>query len=344
MKPASYITFLNFVLLIFLTLCYLTNASQDSSNDPIMHKRYQNWVQKYRRKYQNKAEWNMRFGIYQSNVQFIDFFNSLNLSYNLTDNAFADMTNQEFNSIYLGYKKPSQQQQDINNVTYDISKLPISIDWRKNGAVTPVKDQKSCGSCWAFSAVAAIEGINKIKTGKLVSLSEQQLMDCDIYSDNQGCKGGFMENAFDYIMENGGITTSKNYPYIGKEQKCNTKKAKQLAVTISDYEKVPPNEVSLEAAINKQPISVAIDASGYDFQLYSGGIYSGYCGNRLNHAVTLIGYDVEQNGEKYWIVKNSWGTIWGESGYIKIKRGSNDNGGMCGIAMQASYPLMEEEY
>lgn len=176
-----------------------------------------------------------------------------------------------------------------------------------------------------------------------MSLSEQQLMDCDVYSDNQGCNGGFMESAFDYIMENGGITTSKNYPYIGKEQKCNTKKAKQHEVRISNYEKVPPNEESLQVAINKQPISVAIDASGYNFQLYSRGVFSGYCGNMLNHAVTLIGYDVEENnGEKYWIVKNSWGTMWGESGYMKIKRGSSDNGGMCGIAMQASYPLMEE--
>nr|XP_004243398.1 ervatamin-B [Solanum lycopersicum] len=340
MKP-SYITFSNFMLLIFLTLCYVTNASQD---DPIILNRYQNWVKKYRRKYQNEAEWNMRFGIYQSNIQFIDFFNSLNLSYSLTDNAFADMTNREFNSIYLGYEKPIQEQKDINNVTsYDISTLPIGVDWRKDGVVTPIKDQKSCGSCWAFSAVAAIEGINKIKTGKLVSLSEQQLMDCDVYSDNQGCNGGFMESAFDYIMENGGITTSKNYPYIGKEQKCNTKKAKQHEVRISNYEKVPPNEESLQVAINKQPISVAIDASGYNFQLYSRGVFSGYCGNMLNHAVTLIGYDVEENnGEKYWIVKNSWGTMWGESGYMKIKRGSSDNGGMCGIAMQASYPLMEE--
>lgn len=184
--------------------------------------------------------------------------------------------------------------------------------------------------------------MNKIKRGKLVSLSEQQLIDCDVYSENQGCRGGFMENAFAYIMENGGITTSKNYPYIGKEQKCNTKKAKQHAVTISDYKQVEPNEESLQVAINKQPISVAIDASGYNFQLYSGGIFSGNCGYGLNHAVTLIGYDVEENGDKYWLVKNSWGNIWGENGYIKMKRGLDDNRGMCGIAVQASYPLMEE--
>lgn len=143
MKP-SYITFSNFMLLIFLTLCYVTNASQD---DPIILNRYQNWVKKYRRKYQNEAEWNMRFGIYQSNIQFIDFFNSLNLSYSLTDNAFADMTNREFNSIYLGYEKPIQEQEDINSVTsYDISTLPIGVDWRKDGVVTPIKDQKSCGT------------------------------------------------------------------------------------------------------------------------------------------------------------------------------------------------------
>ncbi|XP_059284256.1 ervatamin-B [Lycium ferocissimum] len=333
--------YLNFVLITFLTLCCLTNASH-SSNDPMLN-RYQNWLQKYSRKYQNKDEWNMRFGIYQSNVQFIDFFNSLNLSYNLTDNAFADMTNQEFKSVYFGYKEPKQtRQQAATNVTYDISKLPVSVDWRKKGAVTKVKDQKKCGSCWAFSAVAAVESINQIKTGKLVSLSEQELVDCDVYSENQGCNGGFMENAFDFIMKHGGITTEKNYPYIGKDQKCNTTKAKQHAVTISGYEQVPDNEDALQTAVVKQPISVAIDAMGYDFQLYSGGIYSGiFCGHMLNHGVTLIGYGVEDD-EKYWLVKNSWGSYWGEDGYIKIKRGSNDNKGMCGIAMQASYPLKEE--
>ncbi|PHT43532.1 KDEL-tailed cysteine endopeptidase CEP3 [Capsicum baccatum] len=258
--------------------------------------------------------------------------------------ACVYMTNQEFTSTYLGYKQPRQQDvADIDyNVTYYKSKLPVSVDWRKNGAVTPVKNQKDCGSCWAFAAVAAIEGINQIKTGELVSLSEQALVDCDVYSDNQGCGGGFMNNAFAFIIENGGITTQENYPYIGKEQSCNTRKLKQHAVTISGYEKIAPNEESLQVAINKQPISVAIDASGYGFQFYSAGVYTGYCGHRLNHGVTLIGYDVEENGEKYWLVKNSWGTKWGEGGYIKIKRGSNDNRGTCGIAMQASYPLKDE--
>lgn len=146
MKPSPYIILLNLVLIIFLTLFCVTNASYNSTNDPIMLKRYQNWVEKYRRKYQDKAEWNIRFGIYQSNVEFIDYFNSLNLSYSLTDNEFADMTNHEFTSIYLGYKQPRQKQQDINNATYYISKLPVSVDWRKNGAVTPVKDQKNCGT------------------------------------------------------------------------------------------------------------------------------------------------------------------------------------------------------
>ncbi|XP_009609383.2 KDEL-tailed cysteine endopeptidase CEP2 [Nicotiana tomentosiformis] len=338
--------YLKFVF--FFTLCWLTNASvelhkkKNHGSNPML-KRYQDWLQRHSRKYGSKDEWNMRFGIYQSSVQFIDFFNSLNLSYNLTDNAFADMTNLEFKSKYLGYKKHKHSKQlAAPNITCDRSSLPISVDWRKSGVVTRVKDQKNCGSCWAFSAVAAVEGINKIKTGKLVSLSEQQLVDCDVYSDNQGCNGGFMEKAFAFIKKNGGITTEKNYPYVGKDQRCNTTKAKQHAVTISGYEMVPKNEESLQAAVTKQPISVAIDASGYDFQLYAGGVYSGFCGNSLNHGVTLIGYGVD-DGEKYWLVKNSWGTMWGEDGYIKMKRGSNDQKGICGIAMEASYPLKEEE-
>ncbi|KAL2454685.1 KDEL-tailed cysteine endopeptidase CEP2 [Abeliophyllum distichum] len=227
-----------------------------------------------------------------------------------------------------------------HNFTFDNSLVPPSIDWRKRGAVTPVKNQGSCGSCWAFSAVAAVEGINKIKTGKLVSLSEQELIDCDYNTDNQGCEGGYMEKAFAFIKKIGGITTEHDYPYVGKNNKCKTTEEKERAVKISSYKAIPAgSEEALLAAVAKQPVSVAIDAGGYDFQLYSSGIFSGYCGKDLNHGVAAVGYG-EANGEKYWLVKNSWGTNWGEAGYIKMKRDSTDNNGICGIALEASYPVI----
>ncbi|OMO94567.1 hypothetical protein CCACVL1_05921 [Corchorus capsularis] len=308
-----------------------------------MQIRYERWLLIHGRRYQNKDEYTMRFGIYQSNAQFIDHINSQNLSFKLTDNKYADMTNEEFRSIYFGVWGGGRFPKERETVSFKDNicenNLSASIDWRDKGAVTPVKDQGLCGSCWAFSTVAAIEGLNKIKTGKLISLSEQELVDCDVAGGNHGCNGGFMEKAYEYIINNGGITTEENYPYKGRDDVCDRNKARNHAVTISGYQLVPENdEESLREAVARQPVSVAIDAGGYEFQLYSKGVFKGYCGYQLNHGVTIVGYG-EEHGKKYWLVKNSWGAYWGESGYIKMERDFVDKRGLCGIAMDACYPL-----
>ncbi|XP_050385198.1 zingipain-2 [Argentina anserina] len=332
-----------FMLLLVCTLCISPSLASTEKQKPMgyeqksMRERYQRWLAKYDRRYKNRDEWEYRFGIYRSNVELVDFINSQNLSYKLTDNIFADMTNQEFTATHLGFQAAKNPKTKFR---YEgKGDLPTTVDWRKNGSVTPVRDQGRCGSCWAFSAVAAVEGLHKIKTGKLVSLSEQQLVDCDINTGNKGCRGGFMDNAFDYIKKYG-ITTRRDYPYTGSDGTCNKAKQKNITVKICGYETVPDNdEKSLQAAVAHQPVSVAIDAAGFAMQLYSSGVFSGVlCGKSLNHGVTAVGYG-EENGSKFWIVKNSWGRNWGESGYIRMTRDSTDKEGACGIAMMSSYPV-----
>lgn len=185
-----------------------------------------------------------------------------------------------------------------------------------------------------------MEGITKIAKGELVSLSEQQLVDCN--SENNGCNGGIMSKAFEYIINNQGITTEENYPYQGSQQTCasTTESTDSVAATISGYETIPNNdEEALLKAVSQQPVSVAIDGSGDAFIHYSGGIVDGECGTHLTHAVTIIGYGTSEEGTKYWLVKNSWGESWGENGYMRIKRDVDDPQGMCGLAKLAFYPL-----
>ncbi|KFK23231.1 hypothetical protein AALP_AAs59427U000100 [Arabis alpina] len=248
--------------------------------------------------------------------------------------------------MYTGYKGDSvlssQNQSKTKLLRYqNISSgvLPIFVDWRKKGAVTPIKNQGSCGSCWAFSVVAAIEGVAQIKKGKLISLSEQQLVDCD--TNDFGCSGGWMDSAFEHIIATGGLTTESNYPYIGEDGTCNSKKTNPKATSISGYEDVPVNdEQALMKAVAHQPVSIAIEGGGFDFQFYSTGVFTGGCTTSLDHAVLMVGYGESTNGSKYWIIKNSWGTNWGESGYMRIQKDVKEKEGLCGLAMKASYPTI----
>lgn len=175
----------------------------------------------------------------------------------------------------------------------------------------------------------------------MVSLSEQEVVDCDINGEDEGCAGGLMDEAFKFIIQNNGLSTEAEYPYQGVDGTCKKNKANKHVVTITGYEDVPANsERALQKAVAHQPISVAIEASGLDFQFYESGVFNGSCGTELDHGVTLVGYGVSDDHTKYWLVKNSWGTEWGEKGYIRMKRGVHASEGLCGIAMEASYPTV----
>ncbi|KAG4205571.1 hypothetical protein ERO13_A04G111600v2 [Gossypium hirsutum] len=300
---------------------------------------FESWISKHGKIYESIEEKLMRFEVFKDNLKHIDKRNKEISSYWLGLNEFADLSHDEFKKMYLGLRPDVRRRsQSTKDFSYgDVVELPKSVDWRKKGAVTPVKNQGSCGSCWAFSTVAAVEGINKIVTGNLTSLSEQELIDCDT-SFNNGCNGGLMDYALQFIIANGGLHKEQDYPYLMEEGTCEEKKEEMEVVTITGYHDVPENdEQSLLKALAHQPLSVAIEASGRDFQFYSGGVFNGPCGAELDHGVAAVGYGTTK-GSDYIIVKNSWGAKWGEKGFIRMKRNTGKAEGLCGINKMASYP------
>ncbi|XP_011041169.1 PREDICTED: xylem cysteine proteinase 2-like [Populus euphratica] len=304
---------------------------------------FESWISKHQKIYESIEEKWHRFEIFKDNLFHIDETNKKVVNYWLGLNEFADLSHEEFKNKYLGLNVDlSNRRECSEEFTYkDVSSIPKAVDWRKKGAVTDVKNQGSCGSCWAFSTVAAVEGINQIVTGNLTSLSEQELVDCDT-TYNNGCNGGLMDYAFAYIISNGGLHEEEDYPYIMEEGTCEMRKAESEVVTISGYHDVPQNsEENLLKALANQPLSVAIDASGRDFQFYSGGVFDGHCGTELDHGVAAVGYG-STKGLDFIVVKNSWGSKWGEKGFIRMKRNTGKPAGLCGINKMASYPTKKK--
>ncbi|GLJ37444.1 hypothetical protein SUGI_0760770 [Cryptomeria japonica] len=301
---------------------------------------FQAWQTRHGKLYNSLDETAKRLNIFKRNVEYIHHHNrNTSAGHWLGLNKFADLTNEEFKALF-SKKKTNPKRRSLGAMIKkaESCKIPASLDWREKGAVTGVKDQGNCGSCWSFSTTGAIEGVNAISTGKLVSLSEQELVDCD--STNYGCDGGSMDYAFQWVIQNKGIDTESSYPYTGTDGSCNIKKEAKKVVAIDSYTDVAESDSALLCAAAKQPISVGIDGSAWDFQLYSGGIYDGDCSsdpNDIDHAVLIVGY-ASQDGEDYWIVKNSWGTDWGIEGYSYIRRNTNKTYGVCAINAMASHP------
>jgi len=330
------------LLVLFASAVFAINYS--------VEKQFYQFKQDFNKNYTSYEEHVHRLEIFKANLKTIEEHNAKKLSWTFGVTQFADMTPLEFTAYvkrgngggFLNAKRES-----------NADKFPLKgqtpscteIDWTTRGAVTPVKNQGQCGSCWSFSTTGAIEGRAVTMAGKsLVSLSEQELVDCDTV--DQGCNGGLMDNGFNFVAEHNGLCTEDSYPYKAKKGYCSETTCGTKFDAVTGHQDVTQKSTSdLEAAVCEGPVSIAIEADQSAFQFYNGGVLTGSCGKQLDHGVLLVGIGTDSSYGDYWKVKNSWGANWGEQGYIRLCRNCNKNcgyygecEGQCGLLGQPSYP------
>jgi len=324
---------LNLILLIVAVFGRRTLQEYEYKNS------FHSFLRQYEKNY-TTTELISRYETFKTNLDTINDHNAKNLSWTMGVNQFTDWTPMEFKAWVKrgsggGFinmpEKEKNYEAELSSPECD------SVDHVSAGHVTDVKNQGNCGSCWSFSTTGAVEGANAVAGQGLNSLSEQQLVDCD--RTDSGCNGGLMDYAFEYVMQHG-LCTETDYPYTAsKSWRCKSSTCTPVA-HISSYTDVTPGSTSLQAAVCRQPVSIAIEADQSSFQFYSGGVLTSSCGTQLDHGVLCVGLGTD-GGQQYWKVKNSWGSGWGEAGYIRLCRncGANaSNEGQCGLLMSASYP------
>jgi KDEL-tailed cysteine endopeptidase len=318
-----------------LTAGYLYYTNQPSKTpESALKNAYNQWKLTYKINV-GAAEDDYRFKVFSTNYAKIASHNmKVGTTHKLGLNAFTHLTQEEFAATRLGFKGQKK------NVTRNVTVLPTdnlrtTVDWRAQ--LNAIKDQGQCGSCWAFSAVGALEGLHSIKKSNLYNLAEQELVDCSTSYGNLGCSGGLMDYAFQYVIDNKGLSAQTAYPYTAADGTCKTVTARNgPASAFTDVTVNSPT--ALKAAINQQPVSVAIEADTFTFQAYTSGVINdSSCGTNLDHGVVAVGYNDAAN-PPYYIVRNSWGASWGDAGYVKI--GIQNGAGICGIQLAASYPTL----
>ncbi len=373
----NYIMRLFFLVLLGLSVNAVTGS---------LLERYTKWKEEFSMVVSKENEESV-YKNWVENDKYIEEINSKNLTYSLGHNEFSGMNEQEFREHFSLFKlqgfidkiekikdKVEEIREDIQEVKcvvdcvkedesnlekihcvemclneFEAVSIPTSVNWIEKGAVTEVKNQGQCGSCWSFSTIGALEGAYFIKNNKLEDFSEQQLVDCDNFKNggkDHGCNGGLMDNAFTWIGKNDGICLDKDYPYVSGDTRaagiCEKSCENVDGTKIVEFVDVDAkSDESMMLALAQQPVSVAIQADQKDFQLYKSGIFTADCGTKLDHGVLLVGYGSENDGD-YYLLKNSWGSTWGDKGYMKLGKGSefNNGSGQCGVLMQGSYPLV----
>jgi len=329
-----------FFVLLSVTICMSTLA-------PYSEAEYQHiftkWMTQYEKNYEIE-EFFHRYSIFKDNLNFISEHNAQNHSYTVGLNQFADLNSKEFKARNKLVKRPTSNE-NLNSKSKSVKadppgtrrnpNPPPSIDWRQHGAVVAVKDQKSCGCCYAFGSISTVETEWAIKKGVLNSLSEQELVDCSASAGNHGCGGGQYEYSYQYIINKKGISSEASYPYTATDGSCNT--VTQRPVTISSYYPMAIfQEAGILEAVSLGSVGVEVEATQQFFQFYSGGVFdNAECGTNTDHSVVIVGYGVSL-GQPYWAIRNSWGATWGEHGYMRIARGKN----RCNIAEGPYYPIV----